>query len=99
MYNKFEELMDAVNVDKMKDKALDLVQASKINALIHKEEEAAKKKNTCLGILAGIGIVAVIAAIAYAVYRFVTPDYIDDFDDDDFDDFEDDYDDDYFEED
>lgn len=99
MYNKFEELMDAVNVDKMKDKALDLVQASKINALIHKEEEEAKKKNTCLGILAGIGIVAVIAAIAYAVYRFVTPDYIDDFDDDDFDDFEDDYDDDYFEED
>lgn len=99
MYNRFEDLMDAVNVDKMKDKALDLVQASKINALIHKEEEETKKKNTCLGILAGIGIVAVIAAIAYAVYRFVTPDYIDDFDDDDFDDFEDDYEDDYFEED
>ena len=98
MYNKFEELMDAVNVDKMKDKALDLVQASKINALIHKEEEEAKKKNTCLGILAGIGIVAVIAAIAYAVYRYFTPDYLEDFEDDfedEFDDLEDE-DDDFF---
>ena len=33
------------------------------------------------------------AGIAYAVYRYFTPDYLDDFDDDDFDDedFDDDF--------
>ena len=36
-------------------------------------------------------LIAAIAAIAYAVYRYMTPSYEDDFDDDDFfDDFEDD---------
>ena len=44
MYNKFEELMDAVNVDKMKDKALDLVQASKINALSIKKRKRLRRK-------------------------------------------------------
>ena len=36
---------------------------------------------------------AAVAAIAYAVYRFFTPDYLDDFEDD----FEDEFDDDFFE--
>ena len=57
-----------------------------------KEEE--KNKNTVLWILAIIGAVAAVAAIAYAVYRFVSPDYLDDFEDD----FDDDFDD-YFSED
>ena len=35
-----------------------------------------------------------IAGIAYAVYRYFTPDYLEDFDED----FEDDFEDDYFEE-
>ena len=42
-----------------------------------------------------------IAAIAYGIYRFLTPDYFDDYDDDDdFDDedFDDDFDDDFEEE-
>ena len=46
-----------------------------------------KKGNTLLWILAVIGAVAEVAAIAYAVYRYMTPDYLDDFDyefDDDF---------------
>ena len=55
--------------------------------------EAAKKKEekkTCiLWILAIIGIVAAVAAVAYAVYRYLTPDYLEDFDDDFDDDFED----------
>ena len=40
-----------------------------------------------------IGIVAAVAAIAYGVYRFFTPDYLEDFEDD----FDDDFDDDFFE--
>ena len=39
------------------------------------------------------GIVAAVAAIAYGVYRFFTPDYLEDFEDD----FDDDFDDDFFE--
>ena len=50
-----------------------------------------KKSNTLLWVLAIIGAVAAVAAIAYAVYRYMTPDYLDDFDDDFDDDFEDDF--------
>lgn len=42
-------------------------------------------------VLAIIGGIVAVAAIAYAVYRFLTPDYFDDYDDDD--DFDDDFDD------
>ncbi len=48
-----------------------------------------------------IEAIAAIAAIAYGIYRFLTPDYFDDYDDDDdFDDedFDDDFDDDFEEE-
>ena len=40
-----------------------------------------------------VGGVVIVAIIAYAVYRFLTPDYYDDYDDDDFDDDFDDFDD------
>jgi hypothetical protein len=50
-----------------------------------------KKCNTLLWVLAIIGAVAAIAGIAYAVYRYMTPDYLDDFDDEFDDDFEDDF--------
>ena len=61
---------------------------------IKKDNE--KKCNTLLWVLAIIGAVAAIAAIAYAVYRYMIPDYLDDFDFDDFEDedFEEEYDDD-----
>ena len=55
-----------------------------IAALQKREEE--KNKNTVLWILAIVGAVAVVAGIAYAVYRFFTPDYLEDFEDD-FDDY------------
>lgn len=48
--------------------------------------------NKVCGVLAVIGAIVFIAAIAYAVVKFCMPDYLedfDDFDDDDFDDFED----------
>ena len=60
----------------------------KANEIMKKKEE--KKCNCLLWILAIVGAVAVIAGIAYAVYRYMTPDYLDDFDDDFDDDFEDD---------
>lgn len=50
-----------------------------------------KKCNTLLWVLAVIGAIAAVAAIAYAVYRYMTPDYLDDFDDEFDDDFEDDF--------
>ena len=61
-----------------------------VAALKKKEDE--KQKNTVLWVLAVIGAVAAVAGIAFAVYRFFTPDYLEDFDDDDFedDDFEED---------
>ena len=40
-----------------------------------------------------VGAVIAVAGIAYAVYRFFTPDYLEDFDED----FDDDFDDDFFE--
>ena len=59
-------------------------------ALKKKEDE--KEKNTVLWVLAIIGAVAAVAGIAFAVYRFSAPDYLEDFEED----FDDDFDD-YFE--
>lgn len=76
-----------------RDKIEEIIAASKLNELLGKKEaDAEKKRNNCIiAILAVIGAVAAVAAIAYAVYRYFTPDYLDDFDDDfDDDDFEED---------
>ena len=55
-------------------------------ALKKKEDE--KEKNTVLWVLAIIGAVAAVAGIAFAVYRFFAPDYLEDFEEDFDDDFE-----------
>jgi hypothetical protein len=82
-----------VNINKIED----LVSLSKLGDLIHKGEVVEQKEKKCncvVVILAIIGAVAAIAAIAYGVYRYFTPDYLEDFEDDfDDDDFEDDFDD------
>ena len=67
--------------------------STKLNEFLHRKEEEEKKKTCILWILAIIGVVAAVAAIAYGVYRFFTPDYLEDFEDD----FDDDFDDDFFE--
>ena len=67
----------------------DLMNVSRLNELLHKKEEEEKKKNCILWVLAIFGAVAAVAAIAYGVYRFFTPDYLEDFEDDFDDDFED----------
>ncbi|MDD3362626.1 MAG: hypothetical protein PHW34_13235 [Hespellia sp.] len=67
----------------------ELIAESRLNELIHKKE-AEKNKNVVVWVLAIIGAVAAVAAIAYAVYCFLTPDYLEDFEedfDDDFDDY------------
>lgn len=73
------------------NKLEDMIAASKLNDLLQKKEDD-KVKNTVLWILAIVGAVAAIAGIAYAVYKFFTPDYLEDFEED----FEDDFDDDFF---
>lgn len=63
-----------------------------VTAIQKRDEE--RHKNTVLWVLAIIGAVTAIAGIAYAVYRYLTPDYLEKYDDD----FEDDLED-YFEDD
>lgn len=70
----------------------ELINISKLNALLNKKEEE-KKKNTILWVLAIIGSIAAIAGIAFAVYKFLTPDYLEEYED-----YEDDFDDDFFDE-
>ncbi len=69
-----------------------LLDKGKLNELLCKKEEK-KKCNVVVCVLAVVGAVVAIAGIAYAVYRYMNPDYLDDFEDD----FEDDEDDDFFE--
>ena len=84
-------------MDKFNDlssKMEELVNASRLNRLLTKKEEDEKKKNTIIWVLAIIGAIAALAGIAFAVYKFFTPDYLEDFEDDFDDDFDYDFDDD-----
>lgn len=74
-----------------KDGAIMNIKVEELLAALRKKEEE-KEKNTVLWVLAVIGAVAAVAGIAFAVYRFFTPDYLEDFEED----FDDDFDD-YFE--
>ena len=78
-------------MDKFNDlssKMEELVNASRLNRLLTKKEEDEKKKNTIVWVLAIIGAIAAVAGIAFAVYKFFTPDYLEDFEDDFKDDFD-----------
>ena len=69
----------------------EIMAATKLNELLNKKEEDETCKKV-LWALAIVGAIAAVAAIAYAVYCFFTPAYLEDFEDD----FEDDFDDDFF---
>ena len=86
--NKFD-MMSKDALSKMEE----IMNASRLSELLHKKVDEERKKNCILWVLAIIGAVAAVAAIAYGVYRFFTPDYLEDFEDD----FDDDFDDDFFE--
>ena len=75
------------------NKIEDIISATKLNEILQKRDDD-KIKKTILWTLAIVGAVVAIAGIAYAVYRYFTPDYLEDFDED----FEADFEDDYFEE-
>ncbi len=83
--NKLESLVDMVKANELK-----------LNDLLHKKEKEEEKKtgNAVLWALAIIGAVAAVVAIAYAVYRYLRPDYLEDFEDEFEDEFDDDFDDD-----
>ena len=72
------------------NKIEDMLSATKLNEILRKRDDD-KIKKTILWTLAIVGAVVAVAGIAYAVYRFFTPDYLEDFDEDFGDDFEDDY--------
>ena len=76
-----------------KERIDELLSSVKLNELLHKQDCCEKKKTKVLWICAIAGAVVAVAAIAYGVYRFFTPDYLEDFEDD----FDDDFDDDFFE--
>ena len=65
-----------------------------LDALQKRETE--KKRNTLVCILAVVGAVAAVCGIAYAIYRFLKPDYLEDLEEDFDDDFEDFFEDDDF---
>lgn len=68
----------------------EMISATKLNEVLQKRDDD-KIKKTILWILAIVGAVVAIGAIAYAVYRYFTPDYLEDFEEEFEDDFEDDY--------
>ena len=65
--------------------------------ILKKEEAKEQKCNLVICIVGAVLVIAAIAGIAYAVYRFMKPDYLEDYEDDIDDEF--DYDDDFFDED
>ena len=80
----------------MSEKFDEIVAAVKANDLVRKirRQEEEKKGHPIVKLLVIVGAVATVAAIAYAVYRYMNPKYADFDSDFDYDDFEDDFDDD-----
>ena len=76
----------------------DLINAAKLQELLGGKKEVVVKEDEgkkVLWILAIIGAIASVIAICVMVYKYLTPDDIDDFEDD----FDDDFDDDFFDDD
>ncbi len=71
----------------------EILDNARVNELLGRKKEEEKKCNKLLWVFAVIGAIVAVAGIAYAVYRYLTPDYLEDFEDD----FDDDFDDDFFE--
>ena len=67
------------------EKLSDLLEMAKVSDIIATKKE--KEDNKIVWALAIIGAIAAVAGIAFAVYRFFAPDYLEDFDDDFDDDF------------
>ena len=72
------------------NKIEEMITETKLYEMLKKRDQD-KAKKTILCILAVVGGVVAIAWIAYVVYRFLSPDYLDDFEEDLDDDFEEDF--------
>ncbi len=72
------------------NKLENMITESKLGELLKKREKD-KMKKTVLWIVGIVGAVAAVAGIAYAVYRYFTPNYLEDFEEDLDDDFEDEF--------
>lgn len=70
----------------------DIIDDFKIRKIVKEE----KKCNPIVIALIVIGVIVVVAAAIYGIYRFFKPDYLEDFEDDE---FEDEFDEDFFEDD
>ena len=68
------------------EKLSDLLEMAKVSDIIATKKE--KEDSKIVWALAIIGAIAAVAGIAFAVYKYLTPDYMDDFDEDFDDDFE-----------
>ncbi len=89
---KKEELASQIKSYKDNNDIKDILVAAKLNEILKRDEEEAEmsKKSPIVTVLAVIGAIVAVACIAFAVYKYFTPDYLDDFDDgDDFDDDDD----------
>ncbi|MCR4909286.1 MAG: DUF4366 domain-containing protein [Lachnospiraceae bacterium] len=75
------------SVNNLKGSIGDLIERKREADIIEEE----KKNNTLVIVLSVVGAVAVIALLVYAVYRYFTPDYLEDFDDEYDDRFDDDF--------
>ena len=62
------------------------------NDVVVKEDAVETAKNAIIAVCIIVGVITLIAGVAVAVYKYLTPDYLDDFDE-----FDDDFDDDFFE--
>ena len=67
-----------------------MISETKLGEILNKRDRD-RAKNTILWIVGIIAAVAANAGIAYAVYRFLTPDYLGNFEEDLDDDFEDEF--------
>ena len=80
-------------------KASDIISAVKAHEFMKKKEEEERRANALIVVCTVILVLAAIIGIAYGLYCYFSPDYLDDFDDDFDDEFDDDFDDDFFEDD
>ena len=75
------------------NKLENLIDIARLNELLGKKEEEKKEWNVVICVLAVLGAIAAVAGIAFAVYRYLNPRYLDDFEDEVEDEFEDEEDD------
>ncbi len=62
--------------------------------VVVKDDAVETAKTAIISVCIIVGVITLIVGIAVAVYKYLTPDYLDDFDE-----FDDDFDDDFFEDD